>query len=320
MSIVAKLAITLSLFISLSTWAAIASFQMASRRRRMKERMAPIVALLTADAGLAEESYALTEATPQSPSKGANAVVARLNDRYPLAGGTRATVIAIIFGGVAFAVLVPLLGFFGMPSIFSFGISGLVGTMLAWNIGRVLEDRQRLLFSQRFLITIEDFYRMVRYGIPSQQALKSVAKVAGVPVHRSLQNIVHDMDCGVPIGVAMDAEAHRVHVSELSMLAAVLSTQAATGGNLSESVGNLADMVRERLDNLTTMKSSTAESRITLIILSLVPVLAIGLQAATQPELVQKLLGEGRHLLGIGVTLIVAGLVISWAIIRNAQR
>ena len=54
--------------------------------------------------------------------------------------------------------------------------------------------------------------------------------------------------------------------------------------------------------------------------LAFVPFAGIGLQIFMQPELIDVLLGEARSLLGLGITLIIAGLVISWMMIRSAQR
>ena len=167
---------------------------------------------------------------------------------------------------------------------------------------------------------MEDFQRMVRFGIPAMQGLKSVSEAAEEPLKASLRKILLETDFGVPLDQAMAREARRVRMSELAMLAAIISTQTSTGGNLSEAVGNLATMLRERLDNRSKMKASTAESRVTLVILSIVPFLGVGLQAAMQPELFGVLLGEGRHLLGIGLAFIVAGLAISYFMIRGAQR
>ena len=129
-----------------------------------------------------------------------------------------------------------------------------------------------------------------------------------------------ETEFGVPIGTAMEREAFRIRISELSMLAAVVSTQSSTGGNLSESIANLAATLRERMDNRSRLKAATAESRVTMIILAFVPVAAIGLQAVTQPELVDVLLGGARHLFGIGILLILTGLAISWKMIQSAQR
>ena len=249
-----------------------------------------------------------------------NPVIARLNARYPLAGGVRTTVFAGIAGMLAFLALVPATSFFGMSAALSFGSAALVGGSLGWNVGTVFEDARRNEFSDRFLIVLEDFHRMVRYGIAANQALNSITAAAQEPVKTSLRNIVLEMEFGVPIGNAVDREARRVRISELSMLAAVVTTQSSTGGNLSESIANLAATLRERLDNRSRMKASTAESRITMIILAFVPFAGIGLQAFMQPELIDVLLGEARSLLGLGIALIIAGLVISWMMIRSAQR
>ena len=298
-------------------WFAVLGTQAIRRRARIRKRISPFGELLAA--GTAE-----TAPTPvrvrERTSSTENPLVAGLSARYPLAGGVRTTLIAGIAGVLAFAVLVPVLSFFSFPTTLAFVTATLVGGGLGWNIGGVLEDGKRNEFSDRFLIALEDFHRMVRYGIASNQALKSITDAAEEPVKSSLRKIVLETEFGVPIGPAMDREARRVRIAELSMLAAVVSTQSATGGNLSESVANLAAMLRERLDNRSRMRASTAESRITMLILTFVPFAGIGLQAAMQPELIGVLMGEARHLLGIGIALIVAGLVISWFMIRSAQR
>ena len=285
------------------------------RRARIRRRMAPVMGLLAV-----ETPETTVTAARRQRSERRNSLTAWLDARYPLARGVRTALIALGAGAAAFALLVPVLVFFGLTYAFSVLAAGGLGGGLAWNLASMLEAARRSEFSNRFLVVLEDMQRMVRYGIPTQQALKSAASTADEPVRTSLRNILLETEFGAPLGAAMDREARRVRIAELSMLAAVVSTQSATGGSLSESVDNLARMLRERLDNRSRMKASTAESRITMIILALVPFAAIGLQALTQPELLDVLLGEARHLLGIGMALIVAGLVISWMTIRGAQR
>ena len=297
-------------------WFAVTGSQALRRRARIRQRMSPFADLLAAET---PEAAPTAVRARERPNHAENALVVSLDARFPLAGGIRSTAIASIAGVLAAAGLVPALSFFGMPATLAIVGAALVGVWLGWNVGKLLEDARRNEFSDRFLIVMEDFHRMVRYGIATNQALKSIAAAAEEPVRTSLRNILLDTEFGVPIGTAMDTEARRVRISELSMLAAVVSTQSATGGNLSESIANLASMLRERLDNRSRMKASTAESRITMIILAFVPFAGIGLQAFMQPELIDVLIGEARHLLGIGIALIVAGLVISWLIIRSAQ-
>ena len=291
--------------------------QALRRRIRIRKRISPLSALVAAEI---REDELSSEQDRERSETVRNALAARLNIRYPLAGGVRTTLIAGAAALLAFAGVLPLASYFGLANHWAFPVAVLLGGAVGWNIGAMMETGKRAEFSARFLVALEDFHRMVRYGIASNQALHSIAAASEEPVKTSLRHIVSDAEVGVPVGAAMDREARRVRIAELSMLAAVVSTQAATGGNLSEAVGNLAAMVRERLDNRARMKASTAESRITMIILAIVPVAAVGLQAATQPELIDVLRGEARHLLGIGVMLILAGLVFSWMIIRRAQR
>lgn len=247
-------------------------------------------------------------------------MVTALDARYPLAGGTRTALMAGGCGIGAALVLVPALWFVGVPIVFAVVVGLLLAFGFAWNVGTFLEHRQRLLFNDRFLVAVDDLQRMVRFGISTSQAFHSIAASAEEPVSTSLRRAAMDADFGVPLGVALGREAHRVRIGEMAMLAAIMSTQARAGGGLSESVGNLAEMLRERIDNRAKVKAASSESKISLIILTFVPFAAIGIQAAMQPELVETLLEDARHLLGIGVGMIVAGLTVAWFLVRGAER
>lgn len=285
-------------------------------RKKVRRRMQPFAELL----GVEEPSRQVAAAPVEMGGDEQNAALAWLNGRFPLAGGVRVTVIVIFAALAGFAAVTPLLVFVGMTPVLAVPVGAAVAAGLGLNIGTAMENGKRNEFNDRFLLAMEDFQRMVRFGIPAMQGLKSVGDAAEEPLKASMRKILLETDFGVPLEQAMAREARRVRMSELAMLAAIISTQTSTGGNLSEAVGNLAAMLRERLDNRAKMKASTAESRITLIILSVVPFLGVGLQVAMQPDLARVLLGEGRHLLGIGLALIVSGLVISYFMIRNAQR
>lgn len=244
----------------------------------------------------------------------------RLDRLYPLAGGVRTVALAALAGvGVAGAA-VAAATFFGV-TVFIAAVGGVVAGILAgMSLGRMLETAKRNVFEQRFLVAMDDFQRMVYFGIGSQQAFSAISAAAEDPLRGSLRNVAHAAELGMELGQAINAEARRVRVGELAMLAAILSTQARGGGNLSEAIANLSSMLRERLDNRARLRAMTAESRITLIILAIVPVLAIGIQAALQPELVDVLLGDARYLLGIGLGLILGGLLMARMMIVRAQR
>lgn len=292
---------------------ALAANDALRQRARIRRRIEPLAGVL--DVGELPVEVPVREQVAEVAP-----LAAALDKRYPLAGG-RGT--ALIAGGSGFAVvlvLAPALSFVGMPVVFAVALAVLVAVGFAWNVGAFLEQRKRLLFNDRFLVAVDDFQRMVRFGISTAQAFQSIAGSAEEPVGTSLRRVASDANFGVPLGVALGREAHRVRISELAMLAAIMTTQSRTGGGLSESVGNLAGMLRERIDNRSRTKSATSESKISLIILTGVPFAAIGIQAALQPELVQTLLNDARHLLGIGIGMIAAGLAVAWFLVRSAER
>lgn len=269
---------------------------------------------------LAGEVNATAAHEPAEARTEKNALAAWLEQRFPLAGGVRVGVVAAIVVVVVTPLVASFLMFVGAGAAIALLVALVAAIALAFNVGKALEDAKRTSFNDRFLLAIEDFQRMARFGIPTAQALDSVTEAADPPLKPVLRNALLEAALGVPLERAMAREARRIRIGELAMLAAILSTQANTGGSLSEAVGNLAEMLRERKDSRAKLKSSTAESRLTLIILGIVPFLGIGMQVPQSPELLTTLVTDGRHLLGIGLGLIFAGFAISYLMVRSATR
>ena len=186
--------------------------------------------------------------TVSSDGNTQNALLAWLEGRFPLVGGVKAGLIGAGVAVLIFSLLTVVLVFLQLQP----ALAGCVGVRLracrSLRRGRPLwRARSMVSYNDRFLLAMEDLQRMVRFGIPhhagTQLRLRGrAASLAGVDAATSCW----DSGLGVPLEQAMAREAHRVRVGELAMLAAILSTQASTGGNLSESVGNLATMLRER--------------------------------------------------------------------------
>ncbi|MDE0452232.1 MAG: type II secretion system F family protein [Gammaproteobacteria bacterium] len=285
-------------------------------RMRIRRRMRPITEILSSD----EAVVTLAEAVPETRSGSDNFVVARLDGLFPLSGGVRTGMIVLGTTLLLWILLVPATVFVGVPVALAVFLSLVAAATIGWNVGSFIETRRRDAYCNRLVTAVEDFQRLVRFGTSSLRALRSVAKTAEEPLARSFRAILREADLGVPLDQAMAQEAHRVRMGELAMLSAIISAQSDAGGRISDAVGNLASMLRERLDSRMRLKATTAESKVTMIVLALVPLLAIAIQAFLQPEMVDTLLGEARHLLGAGVGLIVSGLFVSWLMIRSVQR
>ena len=284
-------------------------------KARVQRRMRPTSGLFTND-----DSDSVVAKPAQNVAAQEGSVVAWLNGRFPLAGGVSTAILSLVVAVVTAGAVTPFLVFVGLSTPLAVLVGIGVACLVGWNLGKAKEDAKRTALNDRLLPALEDLQRMVRFGIPTMQALNSVAGTAEEPLKPVLRNVLLDAGLGVPLERALGQEAHRIGIGELAMLAAILSTQANTGGNLSEAVGNLAKMLRERKDNRLKAKAATAESRLTLIMLSVLPLLGVGAQAGVQPELLGVLVNEGRHLLGIGLAFIFSGLGISYLMIRSAGR
>ena len=285
-------------------------------RMRVKRRLQPITDLLDT-----EGPVPVADTIPEvRGAESDNFLVERLNALFPLSGGARTGAIVLGTTLLVWIVLTPGMIFVGVPTVFAICLSAAAGITFGWNAGSVVETRKRDAYCNRLVTAVEDFQRMVRFGTSSLRALRSVAQTTEEPLEASLQTILRETDFGIPLEQAMAREAHRIRMGELAMLAAIISTQTGTGGSLSEAVGNLGDMLRERLDAKMRLKATTAESKVTLVVLALVPFFAVTIQAFLQPEVVDTLLGDARHILGIGIGLIVSGLFVSWLMMRGAQR
>ena len=297
--------------------ATLAAWQAFRKRLRIRERMGRLdlfVELEDAD----EDGGAASPVRDESD--GEHAVVALLERIYPLAGGVRAGLAFLASAMAAGVTGAAALGFFGLSVWFALAGGIGLGALVAWNVGAFLEGGLRVRYADRLLVAVDEFQRMVRFGMSLAEAFNAMAAGAEEPVSDSLRRVRDSAGLGVPLAAALDREAQRVRVSELAMLAAIVATQARVGGGLAESVGNLGDMLRERKDNRTRLKAATAESKLSLIVLSAVPFAAVGIQGAVKPEIFDVLLGDARHLLGIGTGLIVVGLATAWLLVRRTQQ
>lgn len=286
------------------------------RHARMNRRLDIVLNILEAkDLPVATET---TQRGQQSARQ--QPYLAALNRRYPLSGWARTSLIVVAAGLVAVACTLPTLIFFGIQALVATLLSVLLGCGVGWTVGNFIEQQHRERFQRAFLVAIEDFGRMVRFGVMAPRAFEAVASSAPDPVGPVLRKIALDVSLGTSLGAALGQEARRIRISEMAMLSAVISIQTRVGGRLAESVGNLTQLMRERLDDRARLRAATSEPKISLYILCAVPFAGVGLQALTQPQIFDTLLGSARHLLGIGVGMILLGMTVSFFIVRSASR
>ncbi len=206
---------------------------------------------------------------------------------------------AVIFTGIVF-LLTTLVG---MPIIAKFFVlftafMGVPKFFLNWKAAR----RQRK-FLEGFSEVLDAMGRLLQSGIPISEAISMGAREYEGPIQEELIRVYDNQKVGIPLGEATLLMAHRVPLPEVYMFASALQIQSETGSSLSEVLGNLSTVIRERFKLKRKVKALSSEAKSSAAIIAALPVLVtLGLYLA-RPEYIGILftLPKGKVILGCAV-------------------
>ena len=172
---------------------------------------------------------------------------------------------------------------------------------------------QRNEFTKIFPDITDQIVRLMRTGIPSMEAIAIAAEDAPPPVCEVMREISSSVAAGFDPEAALRGTAARIRIPAFSLFSAAVCLQLTTGGGISSALGNLSATLRARHGVALKAKSSTAQTRMTLMIISLVPVAVLVAQNFTNPKAVETLFNteSGGALLRYGVGLILSGLLVA---------
>ena len=155
--------------------------------------------------------------------------------------------------------------------------------------------------------------RLSGAGVPPLEAIAVVAEDTRPPVQPVLRSVCDGLIAGLDADTALISVARRVRIAEFTLFTAVLRLQRRSGGGISSTFANLSLALRQRRSTALKAHSSTAQTRLTLLVLSLMPVLVLVAQSFIAPQSVDILFGTdtGNTLLHWGVGLVIAGLLVA---------
>ena len=118
---------------------------------------------------------------------------------------------------------------------------------------------------------VDVIVRGIKAGLPLGDCLRIIANETQEPVRSEFRAIIDTQAIGIPIGEACVKLAERVPVPEASFFGIVVSIQQKAGGNLSEALGNLSNVLRERKRMAAKFKQCPWRPRLQLRSLALSP-------------------------------------------------
>jgi tight adherence protein B len=160
-----------------------------------------------------------------------------------------------------------------------------------WTLG-FLRGRRQKLFVREFANALEVIVRGVKSGLPVNECLKIIAAESPSPVGPEFVDVVEGQKMGVPLDQGLQKLYERMPIPEVNFFMIMLSVQQKTGGNLSEALGNLARVLRERKKLKMKISAMSAEAKASAGIIGMLPFVGIGGMTVTSPQYVDLLLTD----------------------------
>ncbi|GHC99362.1 type II secretion system F family protein [Novosphingobium pokkalii] len=155
-------------------------------------------------------------------------------------------------------------------------------------------------FVTRFPDALELLVRGLRSGLPITETLGVVASELPGPVGEEFKLVTDRIKVGKTMEEALQDTADRLDMAEFSFFCITLAIQRETGGNLAETLANLADVLRKRAQMKLKIKAMSSESKASAYIVGALPFIVFGLIYWINPVYMGKFFIDER--------LIVAGM------------
>ena len=157
-----------------------------------------------------------------------------------------------------------------------------------WLLGFTI-GRRKKAFSREFANAIDVIVRGVKAGLPLNECLKIIAQESGEPVGPEFKQIVEGLKVGVTLEDGLKRMHDRMPIAEVNFFQIVLTIQQKTGGNLSEALGNLSAVLRDRKRLHGKIQALSSEAKASAGIIGSLPIVVMGLVYATTPDYIALL-------------------------------
>ncbi|MBL8789158.1 MAG: type II secretion system F family protein [Rhizobiales bacterium] len=144
-----------------------------------------------------------------------------------------------------------------------------------WFLG-FLRRRRQDVFLNDFADAIDVMVRGLKAGLPVSEAMKIIASESGPPVGPEFAEVVDGQRVGISIDQGIERMVERMPLAEVNFLAIVMTIQSKTGGNLSEALGNLSRVLRDRKKMKNKVRAVSQEAKSSAAIIGALPFVIMG--------------------------------------------
>ena len=206
-----------------------------------------------------------------------------------------------------------------MLGMLSWLVMPFVWVLLSRMFFKRVEAKRRSLLLWQFPDALAMIVRSIRVGVPVIDAVRNVSLAAPSPTAGEFNRLVDQIAVGTPLDEAVTELAVRTGLAEYRFFATALSLQTQTGGTLSATLENLADVIRKRAALKARGHAMTAEARTSSSILAMLPVVTGGMLYARNPTYMMMLFTDptGKMFFSAAVISLILGMLTIRAIIKS---
>jgi tight adherence protein B len=179
-------------------------------------------------------------------------------------------------GGLLPAIAAGFAGAFGIPR---------------WLLS-FLKKRRESKFLNHFPDAVDVIVRGIKSGLPLLDCIKMITVDAPEPVKSQFRTIVETQAVGLPLGDACGKLYENMPVPEANFFGIVISIQQKAGGNLSEALGNLSRVLRDRKKMKAKIQAMSQEAKASASIIGALPIAVMTMVYITSPQYISLLFTE----------------------------
>jgi tight adherence protein B len=175
------------------------------------------------------------------------------------------------------------------------GLLGALGLAFAAGFGlprwalSYLKKRREKAFLKALPDAVDVIVRGIKAGLPLFESIKVVAADAPEPLKSEFIAIIETQAIGMPLGEACSRLFERMPLPEANFFGIVIAIQQKSGGNLSEALGNLSKVLRDRKKMAEKIQAMSMEAKASAGIIGSLPPIVMLLVYLSTPDYISLL-------------------------------
>jgi tight adherence protein B len=165
-------------------------------------------------------------------------------------------------------------------------------------------SRRVKAFLNEFPNALDIIVRAVKSGLPLNDAIRLIANESPEPVRTEFRRIIDSQQMGMSIPDATVRMSETMPCAEAGFFGIVIQIQSQAGGNLSEALGNLSRVLRDRKKMKAKVQALSMEAKASAVIIGALPFVVAFLVYLSSPNYIMPLFTTSTGNLIIGCSLV----------------